>query len=53
MTLKTIIQALAAAKGAEAEKGKKEQRQEAAGKVASVGSRFAPAKAPTLVVNNR
>lgn len=51
-TLKTIMQALQSAKAVEEAKGKKVERQETAEKVASSG-KFAPPKAPTLVINNR
>lgn len=52
-TLKTIAQALGAMKETEAEKGKKEQRKDAAKAASASGGRFAMGAPPKLVVNNR
>jgi len=51
MTLKTIAQALGALKETEGEKGKKEQREDAAKEAAK--GKFAPPAPPKLVVDNR
>jgi len=51
MTLKTIAQALGALKDVEGEKGKKEQREDAAREAAR--GKFAPPAPPKLVVDNK